>query len=144
MLNSIFDSRVLVCIPLGIALGYLLSLLLDSLRRSRADRERNVVLERTRLEAEALKRDARLAANEEALKARTEIEQVAAARQKELAVTEHRLITREELVNGQLAHLVQEEKVLRADRDALAAKTTEAEALRKLAEQLVARRRAEL
>jgi ribonuclease Y len=144
MLNSIFDPRVLVCIPLGIALGYLLSQLLDSLRRSRADRERNVILEKTRLEAEALKRDARLAANEEALKARAEIEQIAAARQKELAVTEQRLVTREELVNVQLENLVRQEKSLRADREAVLAKTEELEAQRKLAEQLVAQRRAEL
>src|SRR5580658_10001345 len=144
MLNSIFDPRVLVCIPLGIALGYLLSLLLDSLRRSRADRERNNFLEKTRLEAEALKRDARLAANEEALKSRAELEQIAAARQKELAVTEQRLVTREELVNGQLENLVRQEKSLRADREAVLAKTEELEAQRKLAEQLVAQRRAEL
>jgi len=97
-----------------------------------------------RPEAEALNRDARLAANEEASKARAEIERLAATRQKEISVIEQRLITREELVNGQLANLVKQENVLRADREALLATTAEAEAQRKLADQLVAQRRVEL
>ena len=66
--------------------------------------------------------DARLAANEEALKTRTETEQLMAARPKEHAVIEQRLMTREELVNRQLENLVREEKVLRADKEQLAAK----------------------
>jgi ribonuclease Y len=139
-----FDYRVVILFIICIALGYVLRIWRDHSLRTGIEHQQKELLEKARLEAEALKRDARLAANEEALKSRAEIEQIAVSRHKELAVTEHRLITREELVNGQLEHLVQEEKVLRADRDALAAKMTEAESLRKLAEQLVLQRRAEL
>src|SRR5271154_807841 len=100
-MNSLLDTRVLVSVISGIFLGYLLSKLRDSVRRVGVDHERKEILEKTRLEAEALTRDARLAANEEALKARAEIEQLAATRQKENSVIEQRLITREGLVNGQ-------------------------------------------
>jgi ribonucrease Y len=128
----------------GIGLGYLLHVWRDRSLRAGLEQEKKDILEKARLEAEALGRDARLKANEEALKTRAELEQAGLARQKEFAVTEQRLATREQLVNDQLAHLVKEEKVLRADRDAALAKTAEAEAQGRLAEQLVARRRTEL
>jgi ribonuclease Y len=128
----------------GLVLGYLLRMWRDYILRGDLERQRKEIEEKARLAAEALTREARLAANEEALKKRAQIEELAAARQKEIAVTEQRLTTREELVNGQLENLVKEEKVLRADRDALLAKTAEAEAQRKLADQLVAQRRDEL
>jgi ribonuclease Y len=143
-MNLPLNIWVVLAVFAGIFLGYLLSRWRDSIRRTGLDNERTEMLEKTRLEAEAMKRDARLAANEEALKARTDIEQAAAARQKEFAVVEQRLITREELVNRQLESMVKEEKVLRGDREALAATMAEAEAQRKLADQLVAQRRAEL
>ncbi len=143
-MNSLLDIRVLVSVLVGVFLGYLMIRLRDSIRRAGVDHETSELLEKTRLEAEALKRDARLAANEEALKARADMEQAAAARQKEFSVVEQRLITREELVNRQLESMVKEEKILRADREALATTAAEAEAQRKLADQLVAQRRTEL
>jgi ribonuclease Y len=130
----------LVCL----VLGYGLRMWRDHSLRGGLERQRKDILEKARLAAEALTRDARLAANDEALKSRAEVEQMAAARQKEIVVTEQRLITREELVHGQLENLVKEEKVLRADRAALQAKTAEAEAHFKLADQLVVQRRSEL
>jgi ribonuclease Y len=143
-MNLTFDFKAAFFVVMGIAVGYLLRVWRDHSLRTGIEHQKKDILEKARLEAEALKRDARLAANEEALKSRAELEHIAVARQKELVVTEQRLVTREELVNTQLQHLVQEEKVMRADRDALAAKTTEAEAQRHLAEQLVAQRRVEL
>ena len=50
-----------------------------------------------------------------------------AARHKEIAVTEQRLITREELVNGQLENIVNQEKALRAEREELRRKAEEIE-----------------
>jgi ribonuclease Y len=138
------DSGAAIFVIVGIVLGYVLRIWRDYSLRGGLERQRKDILEKARLAAESLTRDARLTANEEALKARSEVEQLAAARQKEIAVTEQRLITREELVNGQLENLVKEEKVLRADREALQAKTAEAEAQRTLADQLVAQRRIEL
>jgi ribonuclease Y len=142
--NSSFDLGAAIFVIIGIVAGYSLRMWRDHSLRGGLQHQRKDLLEKTRLEAEALTRDARLAAHEEALKARTEIEQIAAARQKEISVTEQRLMTREELVNRQLESLVKEERVLRADREALLASTAEAEAQRKLADQLVAQRRVEL
>jgi ribonucrease Y len=139
-----FDSGAVVLFIVCLVLGYALRMWRDhSLHGSLEDQKKDI-LEKARLAAEALTRDARLAANEEALKSRSDVEQSAAARQKELAVIEQRLITREELVNGQLENLVKEEKVQRSAREALLAKTAEAEARLKSADQLVAERRAEL
>jgi ribonucrease Y len=143
-LGAAIDSGAAIFVIVGIILGYVLRIWRDHSLRGSLERQRKDIQEKARLAAEALTREARLAANEEALKARAEIEQLAAARQKELAVIEQRLITREELVNGQLENLVKEEKVQRADREALQAKTADAETHLKLADQLVVQRRAEL
>lgn len=101
-------------------------------------------MERSRRDAESILRDARLTANEEALKTRTETEQSLAARVKEHAVIEQRLITREELVNRQLENLVRDEKVLRADKEQVAAKLVEIEKLQAEAAELAKQRRAQL
>ncbi len=129
---------------IGIFIGYLMHVVRDRALRVGIQNEKKETLDKARLEAESLAREARLKANEESLKLRSEVEHMAAMRQKELFAVEQRLVVREELVNRQLENLVREEKVLRADRDALAAKTAEAEAQRKLAEELVIQRRAEL
>jgi ribonucrease Y len=139
-----FDYHAAFFVIIGLGLGYLLHILRDRSLRTGMEHQKKDILEKARLEVEAMTREARLRANEEALKMRADIEQIIAARQKEIGTTEQRLTTREALVNGQLENLVKEEKVLRADRDALLAKTAEAESLRKLAEQLVAQRRAGL
>ncbi len=112
--------------------------------RAGLEQEANTILDKSRRDAESILRDARLAANEEALKTRRETEQQMAARLKEHAVIEQRLMTREELVNGQLENLVREEKVLRADKEQLAAKTAAIENLQAQALELAAQRRAQL
>ncbi|MGA2557813.1 MAG: ribonuclease Y [Verrucomicrobiota bacterium] len=95
-----------------------------------AGREKTALLEAARREAEAITRDARLAANEEALKLRSEMEQ--------------RLNEREALVNGQLENLVRTEKSLRAQREELKGEMAEVERLRKEAEELAQQRRERL
>jgi ribonuclease Y len=112
--------------------------------RAGLEQEAGAILDKGRREAESILRDARLAANEEALKTRMETEQLMAARLKEHAVTEHRLIMREELVNRQLEHLVREEKLARTDREQLAAKTVTVENLQSQALALEGQRRAQL
>ena len=133
-----------VILVIGILCGYLLRLWRDRSLGAGVQQQKKEILEKARLEAESLARDARLAANEEALKVRAESERLAAARQKEIAADEQRLTTREELVNGQLENLVKQEKVFRADREALQSKAAEVEAQREQAVQLVAQRRARL
>jgi ribonuclease Y len=129
-------------------IGALFGVLLEGWRRKNlrqgVEDEKARILDAARRQAEAVTRDARLAANEEALKLRAETEQLVATRHKEIAANEQRLSTREELVNGQLERLVKEESTLRADREALAQKSGAIEDLRQQAAKLVEQRRAEL
>jgi ribonuclease Y len=128
----------------GMGLGAWLLRWRERTIRAGHEHEANGILEKSRGEAEALLRNARLAANEEALKVRKEAEELAAARVKEQAAAEQRLATREDLVNRQLENLVREEKTLRADKDQLAAKTAGVEKLQAQAEELAAQRRTQL
>ena len=95
-----------------------------------AGREKTALLQAAQREAEAIVRDARLAANEEALKLRSE--------------TEQRLNEREALVNRQLENLVREEKRLRGQREELEAKLADAQRLQQQSAGLVQERREQL
>jgi ribonuclease Y len=74
--------------------------------------EAHSILENSRREAEAVVRDARLSANEEALKVREQTEKSFAAARAERAEMERRLAERESLINTQLEKLVHVEKTL--------------------------------
>src|SRR6266478_2172625 len=63
-------------------------------------------------EAENLVRDARLTANEEAMKLRDQVEQALAAGRAERLELERRLGEREVLINSQLSRIVEAEKNL--------------------------------
>lgn len=89
------------------------------LRKSRAN-EANEILQRARTEAEAVVRDARLAANEEALKLRQEIDLSFASRRVERAELEKRLAEREVLINSQLERIAESEKSLKEQKEAVA------------------------
>lgn len=128
----------------GVLAGWGFRLWRERSIRAGVEQQANSILERSRRDAESILRDARLTANEEALKTRTETEQSLAARVKEHAVIEQRLITREELVNRQLENLVRDEKVLRADKEQVAAKLVGIEKLQAEAAELAKQRRAQL
>ncbi len=81
------------------------------------------ILENARRDAEALVREARLAANEEALKIREQTEQSFVARRQERAELERRLSEREALINTQLEGVLQVERGLREQKDALKKKS---------------------
>ena len=72
--------------------------------------EAQSILEKSRRDADALIRDARLIANEEALKIREQTEQSFSARRQERAELERRLSERETLINTQLEKVMQVEK----------------------------------
>ncbi|MGD1084476.1 MAG: ribonuclease Y [Verrucomicrobiota bacterium] len=93
-------------------------------------REKETLLETARREGEAILREARLAANELALKLRSE--------------TESRLNEREALVNRQLENLVREEKSLRAQKEELEGKLAGAQRLEQQAASLFEERRQKL
>jgi ribonuclease Y len=128
----------------GILIGVLFSHWRERSRRAAQEQEGGAILDKARREAESIARDARLAANEEALARRAETEAIIAIRHKELAVAEQRLVTREELVNGQLENIASREKDLRAEREEARRKSGEIERTREEAAKLVADRREEL
>jgi ribonuclease Y len=74
--------------------------------------EAEALLAKARGEAEMIARNARLAANEEALKLREEIEKSFAARRAERTELERRLGEREALINSQLERVVEAERSL--------------------------------
>jgi ribonuclease Y len=142
-MNSSIVSGVVIFL-VGTFAGFWLRRWRERSLRVGLENQAGTILENARREAESIRRDARLAANEDALKTRSQTEQLMTARQKENAQVEQRLIAREELVNRQLESLVREEKTIRADREQLAAKTSELETLRAQAAELVAERRSQL
>jgi ribonuclease Y len=81
------------------------------------------ILDTARRDSEALLRDARLTANEEAFKLREQTEQSFAARRQDRAELERRLSEREALINTQLEGVVQVERGLREQKDALKKKS---------------------
>lgn len=81
--------------------------------------EAQSILEKSKHDAEAIIRDARLIANEEALQIRQQTEQSFAARRQERAELEQRLGERETLINAQLERVVQVEKNLQQQKEEL-------------------------
>src|SRR5262245_18890530 len=88
------------------------------------------LLEKARADAEAITREARLTANEEALKVREEAEKASAVRRAERADLERRLSEREGLINSQLARVLEAEKSLKAETESLGRKTEALESQR--------------
>jgi len=87
--------------------------------RRAQDSQSEAILEQARQQAEAIVREARLAASEEALRQRSETEQAVTARRAERLELERRLADREGLINSQLERIVDAEKQLNVDKDSL-------------------------
>lgn len=101
-------------------------------------------LEKSKHDAEAIIRDARLAANEEALKIREQTEQSFAARRQERAELEQRLGERESLINAQLERIVQVEKGLQDQKNQLQKQAETLVTQQQELERLTRQRRTEL
>src|SRR5215216_3157305 len=94
----------------GVLLGYQFFRWKERARKTALlEREQNV-LDAARKEAESILREARLGANEEALRIRQETENSFTARREELCEAEKRLNQRESLINAQLESLGHQEK----------------------------------
>jgi ribonuclease Y len=109
---------------LGFAVGALLVFLIlrwkeQTLRKARA-LEAQALLDQAKNEAERAVREAKLLANEDALKLRQETEQSFAIRLKQITESEARLTERESLVNRQLQNLVAQETAVRSQTEELA------------------------
>ena len=97
----------------GALIGYWLLRWKDrNLRAVHAIKEQ-AILENARRQAENISREARLQANEEALKLREETERSFVARRQTTTEAEKRLVERKALINRQLEHMVLEEKSVR-------------------------------
>ncbi len=116
-LSNIFADAVLLVA--GAALCYVLLWWKDRDLKKIKTLEAQARLDQARSEAEMIVRDARLSANQEALKLREQVEQSFAARRAERAELERRLSERETLINSQLQRIVEAEKGLKQEAEAL-------------------------
>jgi ribonuclease Y len=97
--------------------------------------ETQALLDKARAEADIIQRDARAAANQDALKLRDQIEQSFAERRAERAESERRLAEREALINSQLQQMMEAEKALKEQKQTLETQVTSVDAeKRQLAE----------
>ncbi|MGZ4961256.1 MAG: ribonuclease Y [Limisphaerales bacterium] len=112
--------------------------------RAQLKSRHDAMLDEAKRQAEALIREGRLEANEYSLKLRTETEALASQRQKELTAVEQRLNEREALLNRQLDNLVQQEKVLRDEKEECDVRLVELQHMRSQAADLLLQRRQQL
>ena len=131
-------------IVFGAMLGYLFTRFQERARQQEIEAQRKARLEATQRDAEALLREARVAANEESIKLRSQAELAYVTRQQELNGAEQRLAQRETLINTQLEGFIQREKAIQAQQAALEARECALEKARAEAEALAAARREQL
>ncbi len=131
-------------IGVGALLAYILTRSKEKAhQRARAEQEQ-LTQDNARREAEAVVREAKLKANEEAVKLRAETEASFATRKQELSGLEQRLADRERLINRQLEGMVLEEKKAREQKELLEQKIVELEEQRKEMGELIKQRRDQL
>jgi len=113
-----------ICLAAGAGLAYLL-LSRKTRRASDAEaREAGSIVEKARREAESFAQTARVTSNEEAVKFREQVEQSLTERRAEVTGQERRLSERETLLNSQLTRIIESEKDLKQQKDALDRKAT--------------------
>lgn len=102
------------------------------------------ILQAARQEAEIMLQDARLNASQEALKAREQAEQALSARRAERLELERRLADREGLINSQLERIIEGEKNLTRQKEALERQAKELDERQLQLKSLAAQARREL
>ena len=131
-------------ILVGVALCYGFLWWKDRTARSLQSMAAESILEKSQRDAETIVRDARLTANEEALKLREQTEQSFTARRQERAEFERRLSDRETLINTQLEKFVQVEKSLQEQKAQLQTETQSLAAQQTQLNRLTQQRREQL
>jgi ribonuclease Y len=121
-------------------------LLSRKLRRAREAEARGVesIVAQARREAESITQNARLAGNAEAARLREQVELSLAERRNENTAQERRLSEREALLNSQLTRIIESEKELKAQKDALDRKATALENAQQELIELTRQRREQL
>ena len=117
-----FDLSDAGWIVLGGAFGYAYVRYKERVRRQQLADAKREEIESAKREAEALLREARVVANEEAIKLRSQAELAYVTRQQEVAAAEQRLAQREQLINTQLEGFLQRERHIQSQQVALDAK----------------------
>jgi ribonuclease Y len=114
VLAQLFEDGMLFLMFLscGAALGYWLHYWKERNHQRAAGCAAKTIFENARRDAEALVREARLSANEAALRIRDQQAESLSAQRREVADLEHRLEERESLVNRQLEGLLQRQQEL--------------------------------
>lgn len=113
-----------LCLAAGAVVAYLLLSRKHRRAREAEAREAGSIVEQARREAESLTQSARVAASEEATKLREQAEQSLTERRTEVAGQERRLSEREALLNSQFTRIIESEKDLKQQKDALDRKAT--------------------
>ena len=131
-------------IVLGAMLGYLFTRFQERARQQEIEAQRKERVAATEREVEALLREARVAANEEAIKLRNQAELAYVTRQQEVTGAEQRLAQRETLINTQHEGFIQREKGIQTQQAALDARECALEKARTEAEALALARREQL
>jgi len=102
------------------------------------------IIEAANRQAETIAREARVQANEEAIKLREQTEKSFSERRARISEAEKRMVERESLINRQLEHLVDQEKALRTQQEDYQQRSKGLEQQRSEISQLVEQRRKEL
>ena len=129
---------------LGGAFGYAYVRYKERVRRREISELRAAEIEAGKREAEALLREARVAANEEAIKLRSQAELAYVTRQQEVAAAEQRLAQRETLITTQLEGFLQREKSIQSQQAALDTRECALEKSRAETDSLARERREQL
>src|SRR5881396_3399001 len=112
---SVLQSSFIIggsCFAAGALIGYWLWRWKNRTLRAAFAIKEESILEAARRQAETIAREARLQANEEALKLRDQTEQALSERRARIVEAEKRMVERESLINRQLENMVEEEKSL--------------------------------
>ncbi len=130
------EILAIVLLLAGAILGYVIFQWRHRAETKKLTEKKQTILDQARNEADSIVREARLVANEEAVKLRQQAESSFAQRRQMIEESERRVAERERLVNERLENLVQEDKKLRqqqAEYDAKARElANEKESLHKL------------
>jgi ribonuclease Y len=107
---------IAIGLVIGVGVAFLSLYAFTGSRLAAARRTRQLLVTEARQDAEALKREAQIAAREESVRIRAEIEQEVAARRAETIKIEERILAKEEEIDGKLTELGRREQGV-ADRE---------------------------
>ena len=144
---SLLDNPYLTgaaCFVAGSVLGYWLLRWKERNVRAALAIQEQTILETARRQAENIACEARVQANEDALKLREQTERSFSERRNRIIDDEKRLVEREALINHQLENMVDEERSLRKQQQECQKKSEGLEAQRHDLGELLHQRRAEL